>query len=703
MITTIPLNKLRRSANNVRRMTDEKADAQLQADIAAHGLLQNLVVTALKKPRGHFAVEAGGRRLGALQRLVKDGTITADVEVPCLILDPATSDAQEASLAENFQRLRMNPADECRAFERLVALGLNVDDIASRFGLARRFVDGRLRLADLAPVVFEALGAGDITLDVAKAFAATSDQDRQAHVYAQMCDGYGVCHPDSIRRLMTQATIAGSDRRARFVGDDAYQQAGGRIERDLFADDETARWLDVELVERLAGEKIAALAEEKRAELGLAFVTPTLDCWIGYRHTEGLAPIDLEATPLSEQEEADVAAYEEMIGGLVERLESEEMPEAHRAECEDRVRQLDAQIDEIENKPPILPDDLKDRLGTFLLLDENSKPRLHRHYYLSPNEDDAASDEDDRPEAAVAGVGEAESAAEPKAPAGLSQRHADELAMQRRDILALHVARDPAVATSLAIFLMADRAIGYRGERPGSTISATKPNEPVPVSQMPDTAAGKARQEQAAALDRSWTGLEGTAERFMAFRRLNADRQAAWLAELVADSLHASLNERGHRECGLHDQLGDLLGIEPAAWWRPTGANYFDRVPKGVSLAALAEVGGPALAGLYAKAKKPELAQVCECLFAGELIVEAEVRDAALSWVPAAMRFVVPPWIGDVQDGVRGVAGGETADAVAQDAIEPEADGETIDQLDADGEQAGVPDIIDPAPLDQAA
>jgi ParB family chromosome partitioning protein len=82
-----------------------------------------------------------------------------------------------------------------------------------------------------------------------------------------------------------------------------------------------------------------------------------------------------------------------------------------------------------------------------------------------------------------------------------------------------------------------------------------------------------------------------------------------------------------------------LLGIDVAAWWRPTGANYFDRVPKKLALAALAQVGGPTLAGPYAKAKKAELAQACERIFSGDFIAEVEVKQAALAWVPEAMRF----------------------------------------------------------------
>ena len=49
----------------------------------------------------------------------------------------------------------------------------------------------------------------------------------------------------------------------------------------------------------------------------------------------------------------------------------------------------------------------------------------------------------------------------------------------------------------------------------------------------------------------------------------------------------------------------DVAGI-----WRPTGLNFFDRVPKAISLEALRQVGGPSLAGRYAGSKKAELSGV---------------------------------------------------------------------------------------------
>src|SRR4051812_28799709 len=185
MIRTIPLNKLVTSPRNVRRAVDEQADLQLKADIDARGLLQNLVVTSAAKPRGAFAVEAGGRRLKALQRLADEGKLAKNHEGGCLVLEGGPAAPPEASLAGNFQRLTLNPADECLYFQRMIEQGSDIEGIARRFGLTVRFVEGRLRLASLAPVVFDALGAGEISLDAAKAYAATPDQERQAFVFEQ--------------------------------------------------------------------------------------------------------------------------------------------------------------------------------------------------------------------------------------------------------------------------------------------------------------------------------------------------------------------------------------------------------------------------------------------------------------------------------------------------------------------------------------
>jgi ParB family transcriptional regulator, chromosome partitioning protein len=621
MIRTIALNKLVRSPRNVRRATEPQADLQLKADIKARGLLQNLVVMPVAKPRGRFAVEAGDRRFRALTSLAEDGDLPKDLDITCFVIEDAAA-AQEASLAENFQRLSMNPADECLAFGQLIEQGADAEGIARRFGLTVRFVEGRLRLASLAPVVFEALGAGEISLDLAKAYAVTPDQERQAYVFAEMSRGYGVAHPDSIRRMMTQATASATDRRARFVGEEAYVAAGGRIERDLFADDAATRWLDVAILERLAGEKLERLAAEAAAKTGLAFVRPTLDSWIGHSQLEGLRRVPVETPPLTDEETARVDDLEGEIEALVDALEDEETEESEREAAEAKVRDLSDRIDAIVDKQPAIDEALKAQVGTFLILDDQGRPRLDSGYYAERLSGEAAI-ADDEPDAMNGGGAT-------RKPAGLSQRLVDELAMQRRDILAVHIAADQGLALDLAIFLMIDREAGYSGEKSGSSLIASPPSNPVLDFKTPEAAATIAREQAREALDRSWT---------KAFRALPDEVRAAWLGHAVARTLEASLNLPGERGCAFHDHLGRLLDIDVARWWRPTGSNFFDRVPKGVTLAALEEVGGAVLASRYAKAKKAELAQSCQRMFSGDFIAEVEVKEAAKAWVPDVMRF----------------------------------------------------------------
>jgi ParB family chromosome partitioning protein len=632
MIRTIPLNKLVSSPRNVRRRVDEQADLELKADIQARGLLQNLVVTSAAKPKGCFAVEAGERRRRALQSLAGEGKLAKDHEVCCLVVESG-SVGREASLAENFQRPSMNPADECLAFQALIEHGADVEAVARRFGLTVRFVEGRLRLAGLAPVVFEALGAGEISLDVAKAYAATPDQERQALVFEQMSHGYGAAHPDSIRRMMTQATVSASDRRARLVGEEAYVAAGGRIERDLFADDAATRWLDIAILERLACEKMEGLAAEAAAEAGLGWVRPTLDHWLGSAQTAGLRRVPVETPPLTEEQSTTVDALEAEIEELGLGFEDEELSEEARNEAEARIRALSDRVDAIVNKPPVIDDALKPRIGAFLVLDEQGRPRLDTGFYAEvPAEGNEAAGDEPGGEFAEPPVRFGKTA-------GISQRLVDELAMQRRDILAVHLAADPNMALDLAIFLMIDREAGYSSEKSGSSLVAMPPSNPVFDFKTPDAAATIARDQAKESLDRSWTEGETRAERFDAFRALADEQRAAWLSQAIAKTLEASLNLPGERFCAFHNHLGQLLQVDVARWWRPTGANYFDRVPKSVTLAALEEIGGGALAGRYAKAKKAELSQSCERMFSGDFIAEVEVKEAALAWVPDVMRF----------------------------------------------------------------
>ena len=92
----------------------------------------------------------GGTRLAALNLLLKRKKIAADYLVPCDVRPAADPSLTEASLAENFVREVMHPADEFDAFKKLADEGQGPETIAARFFL--RFHRWRPRSANLRGV-----------------------------------------------------------------------------------------------------------------------------------------------------------------------------------------------------------------------------------------------------------------------------------------------------------------------------------------------------------------------------------------------------------------------------------------------------------------------------------------------------------------------------------------------------------------------
>ena len=266
-ISDIPLSQLELSPGNVRKTpADASAFTELKASITAHGLLENLIACSMGPGAdgiARYAVIAGGRRLAAMQALAAEGALDEDHPVPCRMIGAIVA-AEEVSLAENSVRAAMHPADQVEAFRRLADAGSTAAAIAARFGVSERTVEKRLRLGNAAPVLLEAYRAGEIDLDTLMAFAVTTDHARQSAVWETVSQqGY---RPGAwqIKRLLTEDRVPATSAIARFVGIEAYEAAGGRIDRDLFAEeDERGIWFDdPDLLNKLAMDSLQVAARE---------------------------------------------------------------------------------------------------------------------------------------------------------------------------------------------------------------------------------------------------------------------------------------------------------------------------------------------------------------------------------------------------------------------------------------------------------
>ncbi|MFE8108190.1 ParB/RepB/Spo0J family partition protein [Sphingomonas melonis] len=754
MNQSVKLSKLRLSASNVRTAPDAALMIEpFAADLEARGVLQNLLVTPVARSRGMFEVFDGGRRLRALNLLVERGVIDPDqYDVPVRVLKGNDAELTETSLAVSFHHLKLSPTEECRAFQHFLAGSTDIDAVAKRFGVTRRFIDGRLRLADLAEPIFTALAENRITLDMAKAYASTASHEAQLSTWTT----YGSMshyNADSIRRIIANDMMRADDPVALLVGAEAYEAAGGVIERDLFSD-AREKWRHPEIARGLAAAIMEAEATRIGAERGLAWIRPVASHSI-WDATRNLYKITLPEQPMTLAEAERAEQIEQRMGELHDAMQDEDLAEDAFAVMETELDALAAELEALDNRPVFMPPELASRVGAFLTLAQNGTMLLNESYYSEtpitvtvvepdPVDGDAegghVDDEGEIDAEAVSdpvikaptfrieeGTTTTSTGSTPKeidpdtaAPGGkaLSQVLLDQLAVQRRDVLGAALIANPGLALDYMLFAMVDgRTMGGSGD--GTTISASRPQDPVMSNNVPASRARDYLAEVHDGLDTSWGVPGGKVERFEAFRALGDEAKSAWLAWIVATSLEAKENYSSHTQNPLQNRLATILEVDVASWWRPTSENFFDRVSKGSLISLLHEVGGPALSSRHATEKKPEVSASCQKLFAGEAIVEPAIKEAALQWLPSAMRFndvattaeTIDDEQGDLADLIEegdGEAGTGAVDAGADDLAlligdEPEDDGTADPQPDTEVDADAGHDNDDGVPVELVA
>lgn len=258
---SIPLSQLVHARSNVRRTGRDRGIEALMASIAAHGLRQNLNVRATTGNR--YEVVAGGRRLEALKRLMKQGDLPRNTSIPCVVL-ASNDNPTEISLAENAMRQDMHPDDQCTAFAALIEQGLSAEDVAARFGVTPKVVQQRLKLASVSPALRRLYRQDRIDTAQIMALALVDDHAAQEAAWVGLPEWNR--GPEAIRRALTAEGISADHRMVRFIGIDAYEQAGGIVLRDLFDEERDAVLTDGALVERLATEALEQAASIIRAE-----------------------------------------------------------------------------------------------------------------------------------------------------------------------------------------------------------------------------------------------------------------------------------------------------------------------------------------------------------------------------------------------------------------------------------------------------
>jgi len=659
LIREIPLSRLALAPENVRKTPpDPRADAELKASIAALGLLENLVVRADEPDNDgadRYAVVAGGRRLKAMQTLVEENAIDADHPVPCQV---RSGDAEpgEVSLAENVVRIAMHPADQVVAFTRLVQAGQSVSSVAARFGLSERIVEQRLRLGNAAPELLDAYRADEIDLEVLKAFAVTTDRERQMAAWEQV-SGQGY-RPSAwqVKRLLTEERVPGGTAIARFVGAEAYEAAGGVVLRDLFArDDESGVWFeDPVLLAKLATEKLQVAADELATRWKWATAMVEVE-WSDTARYGRIEPQPAEPTP---EEQAGIAKLEARQSELAELDE-----EQWTAELVSEAEAIETRLDEIEGAVEARAVFRREDLamagcivtvghdGAMQLIQGLVKPEDMSKQTESEDAGTAVGNGHD-PEAVTHRVTvPGPSVSTPMAPppdreaearkeVGVGIGLADDLRSIRTALVKAKLAGDFEAAFDLVLFQMG-RAVfapGYRDHALEFAVRETpdRPNTRMNDTDFADWSPGEAMLEDRSGLSMDWLEIDDDGESFAALRGLSRADKEALFAACVARTVKGQLAFEPQARPELEATVA-RLDIDFARHVRPTAAMLWSRIPKARVLDIARTLFGLAWASARSKYKKPALAEAMEAAFAAgdpPVGVSAAMHADALAWVP---------------------------------------------------------------------
>jgi len=610
-ILFVPLCKLKKSPKNVRKIPHTKAAINaLAASIGAIGTLQYPVVEPevgpRGKPTGNYLVNVGeGRRLAQLLR-AKRKEIAADEPVRC-ILD-IEHNATEISLAENAIRSDMHPADQYEAFAKLHGEdGMSAEDIAGRFGVTAAVVRQRLKLGAVSPKLMKLYRNGKMCLDQLSAFTITQDHAKQERVWSALPPFNR--SREAILRALSEGQVRSTERRAVFVGASAYEKAGGVIVRDLFDAEGGGFFADAELLNRLAAEKLQAVADEIKAE-GWRWVTSALET--DYEAVADMRRVFPKSAPLSKTKRKRLRKLQARYDALCEKHQHDDDMPAKAAEQLERIEAAIAALDKHEYTAKDLA-----LAGAFVAVAGDGSVRVERGFVRAEDEPKskagAAEPDGKRPAKDAEGL------------APLSEKLVAELTAYRTSALRNELALNPVTALITLVHALALDTF-FKGSE-GSCLEITPKSvwlsghapgieESVAEKQIAERHAawGKRLPEDSEGL---WSFICGLCD---------ADRLDL-LAHCVSLTANAVQARGGRAEAASHAAvLGSEIGLDMAAYWQPSAANYFGRVSKERIVSAVREGASDQAAQKIAGMKKQAMAEAAEAALAGK------------GWLPSVLR-----------------------------------------------------------------
>ncbi|EJQ8357556.1 ParB/RepB/Spo0J family partition protein [Salmonella enterica] len=583
---SVPLASLIKSPLNVRTVPySAESVSELADSIKGVGLLQNLVVHAL--PGDRHGVAAGGRRLAALNMLAERNILPADWPVRVKVIPQELATA--ASMTENGHRRDMHPAEQIAGFRAMAQEGKTPAQIGDLLGYSPRHVQRMLKLADLAPVILDALAEDRITTEHCQALALENDTARQVQVFEAACQSGWGGKPEvqTIRRLVTESEVAvAGNSKFRFVGADAFSP--DELRTDLFSDDEGG-YVDCVALDAALLEKLQAVAEHLREAEGWEWCAGRMEPVGECREDAGTYRC------LPEPEAVLTEAEEERLNELMTRYDALEN------QCEESDL-LEAEMKLMRCMAKVRAWTPEMRAGSGVVVSWRYGNVCVQRGVQLRSEDDVADDAD-----------RTEQMQEKASVEEISLPLLTKMSSERTLAVQAALMQQPDKSLALLAWTLCLNVFGSGAYSKPAQISLECKHYSL-TSDAPSGKEGAAFMAMMAEKARLAALLpEGWSRDMTTFLSLSQEVLLSLLSFCTACSIHGvQTRECGHTSRSPLDTLESAIGFHMRDWWQPTKANFFGHLKKPQIIAALNEAGLSGAARDAEKMKKGDAAEHAE-------------------------------------------------------------------------------------------
>lgn len=224
-VTTVRISEIEPNLSQPRKQFDEEALLELADSIAAHGILQPLLIRPTSG--GTYQIVAGERRWRAAR-------LAGLSEVPALIREITDEETDQLALIENLQREDLNAVETAQGYRRLMdKYGMTQEQLSAAVGKSRPAIANTLRILTLPEDILPMVAEGKLSAGHAKAVLSAPEERRTALAKRIAAEGLSVREAERLAAKREEPGEKKPAKKESFPKDKYYREMQVAITNEL--------------------------------------------------------------------------------------------------------------------------------------------------------------------------------------------------------------------------------------------------------------------------------------------------------------------------------------------------------------------------------------------------------------------------------------------------------------------------------------